>query len=392
MRLENWWLIAAPFVFGLGWLAAWLDMRQLRKEQGSVPRSYFRGLNFLLNEQADQAIDAFVEVARLDPETIELHFALGNLFRRRGETERAIRVHQNLVNRPDLNVRERDHAVFELGQDFLKAGMLDRAETALASLPAGEFAMRARLSLLQLYELEKDWLRAIAAALSLQQEGTANFSSRVAQFYCEMAEDALRGGQLDQVDSHLEAALLSDTRCARAMLLLGDIQVKRGDDAKALRTWHAIPSSHQSLCADRVLAAYSRLGRIEEGLDWLRGQLQSTSAPDLLDIAFKYTLAVLGSQAAEQLAKQTLVAHPSLLALARLSEARLACAKDQSLEVAPEVLVGHQLLQRQSGEMTRYQCRHCGFQTRLFYWQCPGCAEWETFPPTRALPVSASSM
>ncbi|MCE4105094.1 lipopolysaccharide assembly protein LapB, partial [Klebsiella pneumoniae] len=134
MDFDLWWLLAIPLVFGLGWAAARLDARQLRTEQLSLPRSYFKGLNFLLNEQPDKAIDAFIEVARLDPETTELHFALGSLFRRRGETERAIRVHQNLVNRPDLPPNERDHALFELGQDFLRAGLLDRAEESLRML------------------------------------------------------------------------------------------------------------------------------------------------------------------------------------------------------------------------------------------------------------------
>ncbi len=134
MEIELWWLLALPLFFGLGWAAARVDIRHLVSESKALPRSYFKGLNFLLNEQPDKAIDAFIEVVRVDPETIELHFALGSLFRRRGEIERAIRMHSNLVNRVDLNEEQRLHALFELGQDFLKAGMLDRAEEALTKL------------------------------------------------------------------------------------------------------------------------------------------------------------------------------------------------------------------------------------------------------------------
>src|ERR1700743_1756972 len=136
MDLDFWWLLVIPVAFAFGWMAARYDLKHLLSESANLPRSYFRGLNFLLNEQPDQAIDAFIEVGKLSPETTELHFALGSLFRRRGETERAIRVHQNLLNRADLPEAERAHALYELGQDFLKAGLLDRAETTFRSLSA----------------------------------------------------------------------------------------------------------------------------------------------------------------------------------------------------------------------------------------------------------------
>src|SRR5690606_22992622 len=130
MDFEPWWLIAVPLLFGLGWIAARVDIRQMLSETRSLPDSYFKGLNFILNEEPDRAIDAFVEVAKLDPETTELHFALGSLFRRRGEMERAIRVHQSLLSRADLPQAEREHALHEIAHDYLKAGMLDRAEQA----------------------------------------------------------------------------------------------------------------------------------------------------------------------------------------------------------------------------------------------------------------------
>lgn len=148
MDLDFWWLLVIPVAFALGWMASRYDLKALLSESANLPRSYFRGLNFLLNEQPDKAIDAFIEVAKLDPETVELHFALGNLFRRRGETDRAIRVHQNLLSRSDLPVNERDHALYELGQDFLKAGMLDRAEETFSMLKSGDYAQGAQRALL----------------------------------------------------------------------------------------------------------------------------------------------------------------------------------------------------------------------------------------------------
>src|SRR5476649_2916875 len=158
MEFEIWWLLFIPVFFILGWVAARVDIKQLISESRSLPRGYFNGLNFLLNDQHDKAIDTFIEVLKLDPETIELHFALGNLFRRRGETERAIRVHQNLLVRPDLPKEQQGKANYELGQDYLKAGLLDRAEETFGSLIDSTYSVEARRALLEIYQLEKEWM------------------------------------------------------------------------------------------------------------------------------------------------------------------------------------------------------------------------------------------
>src|SRR5262247_3794838 len=156
MEFEFWWLIAFPVFFGLGWLAARIDIKHLVTESRTVPRSYFRGLNFLLNEQPDKAIEAFIEVVKVDPETVELHFALGSLFRRRGEYDRAIRMHQNLLERADLGAEQKLQAQMELGQDYLKAGILDRAEEVFTRLEKTGQGIAARRFLLEIYEQEKD--------------------------------------------------------------------------------------------------------------------------------------------------------------------------------------------------------------------------------------------
>ena len=159
MEFEIWWLLSIPIFFGLGWIAARIDIKQLLSESRSLPKGYFKGLNFLLNEQPDKAIDAFIEIVRLDPETADLHFALGNLFRRRGETERAIRMHQNLLLRPDLPPEQRMQAQYELGQDFLKAGLLDRAEEVFQELTETAYSIQARRALLEIFQREKNGCR-----------------------------------------------------------------------------------------------------------------------------------------------------------------------------------------------------------------------------------------
>ena len=163
----------------MGWVAARIDIRQLLSESRSLPQGYFKGLNFLLNDQHDKAIDAFIEIVKLDPETIDLHFALGNLFRRRGETERAIRVHQNLLARPDMPLEQQTQAMFELGQDYLKAGLLDRAEETFNQLVASQYSIQARRALLEIYQREKEWARAIEAAHALQESGAGGRQIRL---------------------------------------------------------------------------------------------------------------------------------------------------------------------------------------------------------------------
>jgi lipopolysaccharide assembly protein B len=164
MEFELWWLLGFPLFFALGWMAARIDIKQLLSESRALPMSYFKGLNFLLNEQPDKAIEAFIEVVKVDPQTVELHFALGSLFRRRGEVERAIRMHQNLLDRPDLRGEQRLQALYELAQDFLKAGLLDRAEELFGKLEGTAYQQQGLRFLLEIYEQEKDWKKAIATS------------------------------------------------------------------------------------------------------------------------------------------------------------------------------------------------------------------------------------
>ncbi|SFD07461.1 Lipopolysaccharide biosynthesis regulator YciM, contains six TPR domains and a predicted metal-binding C-terminal domain [Cupriavidus sp. OV038] len=405
MMFETWWLLVLPLVFGLGWVAARFDLRQLISEQGALPRSYFKGLNFLLNEQPDQAIDAFVEVARLDPETTELHFALGALFRRRGETERAIRVHQNLATRPDLPEPEREHALYELGQDFLRAGLLDRAEESLRRLMSGPYAASAKRVLLELYEVEKEWQKAIDAARELQTLEQKDYSIQIAQFCCELAQDALQKKRPEDAVGWLRRASEENPANVRAPILLGDVAMASGDARAALGHWLGIETqdaAYLPLVADRVVKAYGTLGEQGQAIDWLRGLLKGNLAPELLDTAYRTELDVNGPEAAAALMREQLRRQPTLLALTRYFEAQ--AAEMQAVETAAaegdavataggeavaqdqtsEVVAIRDLLQVRTRNLARYTCRECGFRARLFYWQCPGCNRWETYAPRRS--------
>ncbi len=383
MEFEIWWLLVIPALFGLGWVAARVDIRQLLSESRSLPRGYFKGLNFLLNEQHDKAIDAFIEIVKLDPETVELHFALGNLFRRRGETERAIRVHQNLLARSDMPLEQQVQAQYELGQDYLKAGLLDRAEETFNLLIDTQYSAQARRALLEIYQREKEWHRAIEAAQALQESGAGGRQKEIAQFYCEIAQDELVHTHADVALQILEQALSTDRKSVRATMLLGDVYLAQGDTEAALLAWRRVEQQsvpHVALVAQRLMDGYRALGRPQEGANLLRAYLSEASSVDLLEVVFRATLDLDGVEAANQLVSDELRRTPTLLGLDKLLEARLMKAQP---EVRPELSLVKNLVHGYAQKLARYQCSHCGFKARQFYWQCPGCSQWETYPPRR---------
>jgi lipopolysaccharide biosynthesis regulator YciM len=383
MEFELWWLLGIPVFFGLGWLAARVDINQLVSESRALPRGYFKGLNFLLNEQPDKAIDAFIEIVKLDPETVELHFALGNLFRRRGETERAIRVHQNLLARPDLPAEQRTQAQFELGEDYLKAGLLDRAEENFNYLIDTPYGAQAGRALLEIYQREKEWYRAIEAALSLQQSGAGGRQREIAQFYCELAQDELVRSQADAAMKLLEQALATDRKSVRATMLMGDAFLLKDDVEGALAAWRRVEHQsvpHVALVAKRLMDGHERVGRMREGINMLRAYLAEAPSIDLLEVVFKGVLDLDGVEAANTLVTEELRRTPTLLGLDKFLEARLMSAP---AEVQPELAVVKALVHGYTQKLARYQCTHCGFKARQFYWQCPGCNRWETYPPRR---------
>jgi lipopolysaccharide biosynthesis regulator YciM len=383
MEFEIWMLLGIPFFFGLGWIAARVDINELVSESRSLPRGYFKGLNHLLNDQPDKAIDSFIEIVKLDPESADMHFALGNLFRRRGETERAIRVHQNLLARPDLPSEQKAHAQYELGMDYLKAGLLDRAEETFNLLVDTPFEVQARRALLEIYQREKEWRRAIDVAVGLQESGAGARQKEIAQFYCELAQDALVHLQPSDAMQLLDKALQADRSSVRATILYGDAQLAQGDTEAALVTWRRVEHQsvpHVALVAARLMDGYRKVGRPQEGVNLLRAYLAEASSIDLIEVVFKAVIELDGVEAAKQLVIEELRRNPTLLGLDKLLEARL---MDAPAHVWEELSMVKNLVQRYTQKLARYQCSHCGFKARQFYWQCPGCSRWETYPPRR---------
>lgn len=388
MEFETWWLLGIPFFFALGWIAARVDIRHVIAESRSLPRSYYKGLNALLEEHPDRAIDIFVEIARLDPETAELHFALGNLFRRRGDIERAVRVHQNLLSRPDLSPELVSQARYELGQDYLKAGLLDRAEETFNQLAQSQYGNQARRALLEIYQREKEWKRAINAALALQESGAGAYQKEIAQFHCEMAQDDLLHTHPDTALATLEKALAYDRNNVRAMILIGDCLLAKGDAEGALRAWRRVEQQsfpHVALVAQRLMEGYRTVGRAREGVNLLKSYLAEAPSIDLLEVVFKAVLELDGADSARQLVSDELRRTPTLLGLDKLIEARLMYAPPEG---RAELSLIKGLVGGYAQKLARYQCSHCGFKAKQFYWQCPGCSQWESYAPRRTEELS----
>jgi lipopolysaccharide biosynthesis regulator YciM len=388
MDFELWYLIALPLVFAAGWFGRGFESRTRAHENAALPRSYFRGLNLLLNDQHDKAIDAFIEVVKLDPETIELHHALGNLFRRRGEFDRAVRIHTHLLNRADLPARERARALAELGQDYLKGGLLDRAEEAFTRLVDDrDHRFEALRALLRIFQMEREWLKAIDCARRLERDAGENHQTAIAHFHCELAEAELTAGRTDAAQRAIDEALVTDRKSVRALMLAGDLAARRGDREGALALWQKVEGAsrdHVPLVAGKIAATLDALGRREEALNGLRRALLDAPSIDLLDTTCQRVNEWQGAAAAEALVADELKRHPSLLGFERLAEARLVLNPGDA-----ELAALGALLKSHARKLARYRCSKCGFRTREYHWNCPGCSQWDSYPPRRVEELDA---
>jgi len=384
MDFDLWWLLPIPAVFfGLGWIAARIDIKHLLTESRALPLSYFRGLNFLLNEQPDKAIESFIEVVKVDPQTVDLHFALGNLFRRQGEIERAIRMHQNLLDRPDLPSERRTMATYELAQDYLKAGMLDRAEALFTKLEGSDYETQSLGHLISIYEQEKDWPKAIAATGRVAEVNKTPAFREVAQYHCELGLAALMRGDAVEARAQVERALAVHRGCTRAHLVAGDVALQEGRPAEALDAWQRIESQNPAfvaLVADRVADACRRLDDRPRAIRQLKAWQRETPSLDVLNALFAMVLEVEGAEAAATLIKEELARNPTLLGLDRLLEAQIRAAPPERRHDL-ELVRG--LVSQHIKRLGMYKCDQCGFRARQYYWRCPGCQKWETYSPRR---------
>jgi lipopolysaccharide biosynthesis regulator YciM len=376
----TWLLWGLPLAFALGWMASRLDLRQWRFEGRQAPKAYFRGLNHLLNEQQDQAIDAFIEAVQGDPDTAELHFALGNLFRRRGDYDRAVRVHEHLLSRGDLSRNDRERAQHALALDFLKAGLLDRAEEALHRLEGTPFEAQARLALLAIYERSRDWPHAAAIARKMHDADQGDFSTRQAHYLCEQALALSAQGDPSAAQELLAQAVAAAPEAARPRIELARLQRLMGRPAEVLATLKALGDRNPAalpLAAALMAEAATATGQTPEVHALL--QAHYTQAPSL-DVLESIVALETADPATSGTARQRYVEHldkeRSLVAAAKW----LAAEKLEHEEFHPQI---QRALEHAVKPLTRYRCAACGFEARQHFWQCPGCQTWDSYPARR---------
>ena len=383
----SWVLLGLPVAFVLGWLASRFDLRQLRLENRQAPKAYFRGLNFLLNEQQDQAIDAFIEAVQNDPDTQELHFALGNLFRRRGEYQRAVRVHEHLLSRGDLSRTDRDRAQHALAQDFLRAGLLDRAEAALQKLEGTHYENEARLALLAIYERSREWTQAAAVARKLDASEQASYGTRLAHYLCEQAAEHVGRGELDEAERMLQEARQIAPAAPRPAIDTAALQLRSGAAAQAFDTLVALAETAPlalPLYASLMQQAATASQRSGEALALLQRRYAAASSIDVVEAIVALGGSTLvdveteGAQAPSP--RDSYIAHlqnqPSLVAASRwLAGERFEC---EALHPPVQRALDHAVR-----PLMRYRCAACGFEAHQYFWHCPGCQAWDSYPPRR---------
>ncbi len=376
----SWILLGLPLAFVAGWLASRLDLRQLRLENRQAPKAYFKGLNFLLNEQQDQAIDAFIEAVQNDPDTSELHFALGNLFRRRGEYERAVRVHEHLLSRGDLNQADHQRAQHALALDYLKAGLLDRAETALLKLEGTPFEAQARLALLANYERSRDWPQAALVAQKLTVAGQGNFDTRLAHYLCEQADACLSRQDRAQALALLRQAIATAPEAPRPRIDLAQLLASQGNVQDAYATLELALQTSAS-AAPLIAIALAKLamesGHTAQTLILLKNHYEATPSLDVLDaiVALEATLTTPAPTARDWYVRH-LEHEPSLVAAAKW----IAGEKLEHEQFHPQV---QRALDHAVKPLMRYRCAACGFEAKQHFWQCPGCQAWDSYPARR---------
>lgn len=362
------WLLL-PVAALSGW---WIGRKQQSRAQSGnqgLSRGYFQGLNFLLNEQPDRAIDVFIRLVELDEDTVETHFALGYLFRRRGEVDRAIRIHQNLIARPSLNGDLRSNAILELGRDYLAAGLLDRAES-LFKQAMGAPACRAEAlrHLLDVYQQEKEWESAITTARRLQGLGGERLGSLMAHFACELAELKLaENAETGEVRQLIKRAFGFDSQSVRASLLLGDLEQQEGRWRAAIKAYQRVEAQDPDFIPeviDRLEACYQAIGDDQGYKEALyRLMKRYTGVEVVLKLTDLIALSDGKEAAAAFLTAHVAHHHPSVRALSRL----LALTNERWVDWEDKGVC--------------YRCRECGFEARQLHWLCPSCRSWSTVKP-----------
>lgn len=373
-----WLLVVLAFLLGVQLMRWW--QRRTQKSSNKVNQEYFKGLNFLLNEEPDKAIEVFIKALEVDSETVELHLALGGLFRRKGQVDRATRIHQNLIARPSLTEEQRLQAIYELAQDYYKAGLLDRAENLFEELKEFDsYRALALEGLCNIYQQEKEWAQAIEVCKLHKWSERGQHSKRIAHYWCELAELAIESSRFDEAGKAIKSALAEDRTAARAVLLRGELNFRQEKFRKALDYWLSLSASNPrlaNLVVERIIRCYQKLGDDSALENYLLEQAPIPRDEDSFAFWVSVLESVIGAQEAQkqifkQVSDEGLSGPVANYLAARAAVGEITSERQRALL--------ERFLDRAKNRRIEYTCGGCGFDTKALYWLCPNCGEWDSF-------------
>lgn len=383
MPTESTFFLAGLFLLlaAAGWAMGRFGERDDQDAPPPLNIDYLKGLNFLLNEQTDQALEHFLRMVRVDDKTIETHFALGSLFRRRGEIDRAIRIHQNIIARPDIASEQRDQALYSLAKDYLSAGLLDRAENLFVRLAQGSrYQVQSLEALCSVYEQERDWEKAIDAGQRLEVIGGRSLALQIAHYHCELAEAAALKKDFAAARKFVKKAQAGRPRTMRGALTRAHIARDTDDNKTALKLYHRIIDENTYLIAEalpEIVAIYKRENATAELERALQALLKKN--PDMASLV-AYTAIVNdlgGIKVIDDCVEQYMLNEPTLGEFVDLQQLS---SGDKESKVSALAKV-RSALSKLASSTPRYQCQECGFSSQRLLWQCPSCRNWETQRP-----------
>ncbi|BAU57258.1 heat shock (predicted periplasmic) protein YciM [Halorhodospira halochloris] len=384
---ELMWLLL-PVAALTGWVVGRREAASVQGSgrRGSIPDSYLQGINYLLNDERDKALEVFTQMAEIDSETAEAHLALGSLFRRRGEVDRAIQIHQNLVARPNLTTQQRIYALLALGEDFMKAGLFDRAEEVFGKVIEQDAHVEQALrNLLTIYEHEKEWSKAIDVAQRLDRISNRDYRDSIAQLHCELAAAAMAEGEVATVREQINKALKVDRGCVRANILRGDLEREQKRCRAAIKAYKAVARQDLAMVpeiVDGLDACFEAQGTPERLEGFLREVINQYPDGRLVARLAEIVSERRGTHEALNELTGLLRRHPTLVGIRRLVS--LAYSMGQPIDPRDlQILLG--LFDRLEAIRSLYRCKKCGFSSRSLFWHCPGCKQWASMRPVEEI-------
>ncbi|MDG1642876.1 lipopolysaccharide assembly protein LapB [Klebsiella huaxiensis] len=377
-----------PVAAAYGWYMGRRSAQQSKQDDASrLSRDYVAGVNFLLSNQQDKAVDLFLDMLKEDTGTVEAHLTLGNLFRSRGEVDRAIRIHQSLMESASLTYDQRLLAVQQLGRDYMAAGLYDRAESMFKQLvDETDFRLGALQQLLQIYQATSDWQSAIEMAERLVKLGKDKHRGEIANFWCELALQQMAGNDLDKAMTLLKKGATADRNSARVSIMMGRVWMEKGDYAKAVESLERVIEQDKELVGetlDMLQTCYQQLGKTDEWEAFLRRCTEENTGATA-DLMLAQILEQReGMESAQNYVTRQLERHPTMRVFHKLIDYHISEAEEGRAKESLGVL--RQMVGEQVRSKPRYRCQKCGFTAHTLYWHCPSCRSWATIKPIRGL-------